>query len=133
VLAGLSRVDLQRDESKEVSMMTVTRWNLSLRSVLAAPILIGILFTGCARVASEPPQPRGFGEALHDAGITTSVKLSLAFEPGVSAMEVHVNTNRGVVTLSGEVSTEAERQLAAKVAEDAANVKEVVNDLRVRG
>jgi hyperosmotically inducible periplasmic protein len=114
-------------------MIHVTRWNRLLLSVLAAPFLIGILFTGCSRAASEPQQPRGFGQTLHDAGITASVKLSLAFEPGVSAMEVHVDTDRGVVRLSGEVGTEAERQLAAKVAEDAANVKEVVNDLRVRG
>ena len=114
-------------------MIPVTRWTRLLLSVLAAPLLIGILFTGCSPAASEPPPPRGFGEALHDAGITASVKLALAFEPGVSATQVHVDTDRGVVTLSGEVGTEAERQLAAKVAEDAANAKEVVNDLKVRG
>jgi len=37
------------------------------------------------------------------------------------------------VTLRGEVRSEAERQLAAKVAEDAAHVREVVNELRVNG
>ncbi len=114
-------------------MILVTRWNRLLLSVLAAPVLIGMFSTGCSRAASEPEQPRGVDQALHDAGITAAVKIALAFEPGVSATEINVDTDRGVVTLRGEVKTESERQLAAKVAEDAANLKEVVNELRVRG
>lgn len=109
------------------------RWNRQLLSVLAASILIGMFSTGCSRAASEPEQPRGVGQSLHDAGITASVKIALASEPGVSATAINVDTDRGVVTLRGEVETESERQLATKVAEDAANVKEVVNELRVRG
>ena len=70
---------------------------------------------------------------IDDATITASVKLALAFKPGVSAIGINVDTHRGVVTLRGEVGTEAERQLAAMVAEDCSNVRQVVNELRVRG
>jgi hyperosmotically inducible periplasmic protein len=48
-------------------------------------------------------------------------------------MDVNVDTNRGTLTLHGEVRTEAERQLAGKVAEDVSGVKNVVNELHVRG
>jgi len=61
------------------------------------------------------------------------VKIALVFEPGVAATEINVDTDRGVVTLRGEVGTEAERQLAVRVAEDVTNVREVVNELKVRG
>jgi hyperosmotically inducible periplasmic protein len=114
-------------------MIHVSRWNRLLLSVLAAPVLVGVFSTGCSRASSETEPPRGIGRTIEDAGITASVKLSLAFEPGVSAIGINVDTDRGVVTLRGEVRSEAERQLAAKVAEDAAHVREVVNELRVNG
>jgi len=114
-------------------MIHVSRWNRLLFSALAAPVLIVSLSTGCSRASSEKEQPRTVGQTLRDAGITASVKMSLAFEPGVSAIGINVDTDRGVVTLRGEVRNESERQLATKVAEDAAHVKEVVNELRVRG
>jgi osmotically-inducible protein OsmY len=114
-------------------MIHRTRWNRLWLSVVAVPFLIAIVLTGCSRASSETEQPRSVGQALKDAGITASVKMSLAFEPGVSAIWINVDTDRGVVTLRGEVRNEAERQLAAKVAEDSAHVKEVVNELRVRG
>jgi len=65
--------------------------------------------------------------------ITMSVKMSLAFERGVKASEIDVDTDRGTVTLKGEVGTQAERQLAVKVTEDVSGVKEVVNQIHVRG
>jgi len=76
------------------------------------------------------------GEAsisLDDAATTISVKLALAIEPGVSAQAVNVRTDHGAVTLMGEVGSEAERQLAAKIAEDVRGVKLVRNEIRVRG
>jgi osmotically-inducible protein OsmY len=51
---------------------------------------------------------------------------------GVSATEINVDTDRGVVTLRGQVETQAERQLAAMVARDVDGVKDVVNGITVR-
>jgi len=114
-------------------MNLVMRWNRILVGLLAMFAVVGIISWGCSRTPSQPEHPRTAGSAIHDAAITASVKISLAFEPGVAATEINVDTDGGVVTLRGEVGTEAERQLAVKVAEDAANVKEVVNELTVRG
>jgi osmotically-inducible protein OsmY len=74
-----------------------------------------------------------FGEAVHDSTLTASVKMSLAFERGVKASHITVHTDRGTVTLTGEVDSEAERQLAARLARQTEGVKDVVNHLEVRG
>ena len=76
---------------------------------------------------------KSFGEAVHDASTTATVKMALAFQRGVKGSHITVHTERGTVTLSGEVASEAERQLATRVARDADGVKDVVNRLQVRG
>ena len=88
-----------------------------------------------ARNGSEEPEEseKSFGEAVHDATLTASVKLALALERGVKASHITVHTDRGTVKLTGEVDSEAERQLAARVARDTEGVKDVVNRIQVRG
>ena len=107
--------------------------NCRLRSCFAALAILGLVSLGCSQSAPQPENARNSGGAIQDASITAAVKLSLAFEPGVAAIGVNVDTNGGVVTLRGEVGSESERQLATKVAEDVGGVTEVVNELRVRG
>lgn len=107
--------------------------NCRLKRCFTMLAIVGLVSLGCSHSTPPPENSRSAGSALHDASITAAVKLSLAFEPGVSAIGVNVDTNGGVVTLRGEVSNESERQLATKVAEDVSGVTEVVNDLTVRG
>lgn len=76
---------------------------------------------------------KSFGAAVDDATTTASIKLSLAFQRGVKASHIAVHTDRGTVTLTGEVDSQAERQLAARIARDTEGVKQVVNELMVRG
>jgi osmotically-inducible protein OsmY len=76
---------------------------------------------------------RSFGEAVHDASTSASIKLSLAFERGVKASHITIHTDRGTVTLTGDVDSEAERQLAARIARDTEGVRHVVNQIQVRG
>ena len=88
---------------------------------------------GCSHQASQLEDKRTLSTVIRDASITSSVKLSLAFERGVKATEINVDTDRGTVTLNGEVGSEAERQLALKVSEDISGVRKVVNRIQVRG
>ena len=76
---------------------------------------------------------KSFGDSVRDAETTASIKLSLAFQRGVKASHISVHTDQGTVTLSGEVDSQAERQLAARIAHDTDGVRRVVNDLEVRG
>lgn len=101
--------------------------------LFAALAITGMLTGGCGRTAQPPEDTRTAGDAMHDALTTASVKIALAVKPGVAATDIDVDTDRGVVTLRGEVGTEAERQLAIMVAEDIDSVTDVVNELKVRG
>ena len=107
--------------------------NGRLRGLFAAVAMTGMLAWGCAGTKQSDEASRTAGDAIQDATITASVKIALALKPGVAATEINVDTDRCVVTLRGEVGTEAERQLAVKVAEDIENVTDVVNELTVRG
>lgn len=66
-----------------------------------------------------------------DAGITTAVKSKLAADDTVKAYEVDVDTQNRVVTLSGDVDTEAQRAHAIMIARNTDGVTDVIDQLRV--
>lgn len=66
-----------------------------------------------------------------DAGITTAVKSKLAADDTVKAYKVDVDTHNKVVTLSGEVDTQAQRTHAVMIARNTDGVADVIDELRV--
>lgn len=72
------------------------------------------------------------GRFFTDAEITTAVKTKLAADSGVHAMDVHVDTDKGVVTLTGSVRSDAEKADAVRITNDTMGVKKVVNKLTVK-
>ena len=90
------------------------------RSAVVAT-LGGALLAGCSSMQPKKVQ-------FDDAAITASVNSAMAVDTGVAANQVGVTTNEGVVTLTGRVKTDAERQTAVKIARDTNGVKKV-NDL----
>lgn len=71
------------------------------------------------------------GEVITDAAITTAVKTKFLAEPGVSGLNINVDTTNGVVTLKGTVKTKAEADKAMMIARQSKGVKGVVNDLKI--
>lgn len=71
------------------------------------------------------------GCAETDAGITTSVKSKLAADDTVKAYQVDVDTADGVVTLSGDVETVAQKEHAVQLARSTDGVRDVIDQLRV--
>ena len=71
------------------------------------------------------------GEVLTDSAITTDLKAKYLAEPGVSGLDIHVDTTNGVVTLSGNVKTKAEMEKAMSIAHGTHGVKRVVNHLKM--
>lgn len=67
-----------------------------------------------------------------DPGITTAVKSKLAADDTVKAYRIDVDTKDRVVTLKGEVDTEAGRRRAVEVARATEGVRDVVDGLTVR-
>jgi osmotically-inducible protein OsmY len=70
-------------------------------------------------------------DAAADTWITTKVKMSLLAADRVDGLDVNVDTHEGVVTLFGEVDSEAKRQAAESETKKISGVKGVQNELRV--
>lgn len=68
-----------------------------------------------------------------DAAITTRVKANLAANQGLASFSIHVSTTNGIVTLSGQVDSDAARKLAAQVASKTEGVRVVVNEIAIKG
>jgi hyperosmotically inducible periplasmic protein len=65
-----------------------------------------------------------------DAWLTTKVKTMLLFHRNVSAM-TEVNTKDGIVTLQGEATSQAQKDLTTEYAKDVEGVKDVKNEMTV--
>jgi hyperosmotically inducible protein len=68
------------------------------------------------------------GDATSDTWITTKVKSALLAEDATPGMDIEVETNNGVVSLSGTVATKAEREMAIDKAKSVEGVREVSAD-----
>lgn len=72
------------------------------------------------------------GQAMTDAGITTKLKAKLLADDSTSGLKIHVETNNGVVTLTGDAKTVSEKARAEQVALATDGVNRVNNKLEVR-
>ena len=64
---------------------------------------------------------------MADGWITTKVKSTFMFSDNVDGSDISVNTDKGIVTLSGKVDSGAERALAIELAQNVRGVKSVVS------
>ena len=94
--------------------------------------LVGILFValtlGCASTANK----EGTGEYVDDTVITTKVKAAIFNEPTLKSAEINVETFKGVVQLSGFVTSPEAQNKAVVVARGVNGVKSVKNDMRLK-
>ena len=71
------------------------------------------------------------GEMIDDASITASVKSALLLQRSTSALHTKVDTKNGVVTLTGQAKSAAEKDLATKLVSDIKGVKNVKNEMTI--
>lgn len=67
----------------------------------------------------------GSSDVMSDTWITTKVKSSLLYSSNVSGSSIKVITEKGIVSLSGNVNSGAERALAIEIAQNVKGVKRV--------
>ena len=72
------------------------------------------------------------GAAVSDSVITTKVKADLFKEPELKAMAIHVETEKGVVMLSGFVDNKAEADKAVRLAKSVEGVASVKSAIKVK-
>jgi len=71
------------------------------------------------------------GCAQTDTGITSAVKGKLVADDLVKARQINVDTQDKVVTLTGEVRTEAEESRALEIARATDGVRDVIDQISV--
>ena len=71
------------------------------------------------------------GEAVREASLTTKIMAKFALDDLVKARSIDVTTDGSVVTLSGRVHSETERERAVRLARETEDVQRVVDRLRV--
>lgn len=85
-------------------------------------ILLALLLLLSAAAAA---QERSTGQVVDDALITTKIKGSFAADSRVSALAIDVDTTGGIVSLTGVVDSELERERAIRIAQGIEGVKGV--------
>jgi len=99
-------------------MKKLSRWmSLALAIVVVAPLI-----AGCGKT---------IGETIDDTTITTRVKTAILNDPAIGGLGIDVDTFRGVVTLSGGVKNQAERDQALALARRTSGVSDVKDSLQV--
>ena len=87
-----------------------------------------VSFVGCASTSKQ----ESTGQYMDDSVITTKVKAAIFNEPDLKSAEINVETFKGVVQLSGFVSSQAAVNKAVQVTRTVAGVKSVKNDMRIK-
>ena len=83
---------------------------------------------GCASTTKQ----EGTGEYVDDTVLTTKVKAAIFNEPSLQSAEINVETFKGVVQLSGFVSSQANIDKAVQVARSVPGVDSVKNAMRLK-
>ena len=102
--------------------------NIPRKLAALAGILFMALALGCASTAKQ----EGTGEYVDDTVITGKVKAAIFNEPTLKSAEINVETFKGIVQLSGFVSSAANENTAMQVARNVGGVKSVKNDMRLK-
>jgi hyperosmotically inducible protein len=91
--------------------------------------LAGIsLTTACSSTATR----QSTGEYIDDAAITAKVKSAFVSDDSVRALDVKVDTFRGVVQLSGFVDSAAQKSRAEQIARTTNGVRDVTNNIQLK-
>ena len=92
--------------------------HISLRAVCACGVLT-LAFAGCKSSAPD------------DAALTQNIQSALTSDTAIAGQPVQVAVQSGVATLSGSVSNDAQRTLAARDAAGVAGVSKVLNNIGI--
>lgn len=97
-----------------------------IATILFAASLLAV--AGCASTSKH----EGAGEYIDDSVITAKVKAEILNEPTLKSAEINVETFKGVVQLSGFVSSNANIDKAVAVTRSVKGVVSVKNDMRLK-
>ncbi|MCU9947852.1 BON domain-containing protein [Pseudomonas solani] len=105
------------------------KWTLAAVAATALSLpLAGTAFAAQPTMLAASETVNKAEEAVSDTWITSKVKSSFLADKNLSALDIKVETNKGVVSLSGVVASDAERDLAVTTAKTIKGVTAVSAD-----
>jgi osmotically-inducible protein OsmY len=72
------------------------------------------------------------GQAIDDASITTTIKGKYLVDDTLKGLQIDVDTEQGVVKLSGTVQSDTAKELATQIAQSVEGVVSVDNQLTIQ-
>ena len=117
----------QEDRAAEQAANAVHKGNQALKEITAKAKDGAEKAASAAREAAREAAP-----VISDATVTAKVKTALLADKDVSAMAIDVDTEGGIVTLSGRLPDATQATRAVEIARTIEGVKSVENRLTVQ-
>jgi hyperosmotically inducible periplasmic protein len=112
----------------DLVVWSVRRRRNGTSSRLGAVLIALVVVAGCSGSGNRPVE-----EAVTDATIVSAVRARLASDEELAPYGIGVTASGGVVTLTGRVEREAQRDRAGRLAEEVEGIESVRNLIRVGG
>lgn len=80
---------------------------------------------------SDNDARRGFKQSVANATLTARIKTELLVNSNTGGLSIDVDSNNGQVTLSGQVDSDQEKELAEQIAKNTSGTQSVENNLTV--
>jgi len=122
VVSGKVEESVQRDLAKEIA--------LGINGIERVDNRIEVASDQAIRRSTDGE--RHFGNRVSDATTTATVKSKLLWNRNTEGLAITVSTTGGTVTLEGEVDSDANRQLAERIAANTEGVTGVNNRLQIK-
>jgi osmotically-inducible protein OsmY len=132
--SNVSATSTKVDVSNGVVLLTGTVDNAAQKDLTEAYAkdVAGVTSVTNDLVVKDNASNPTMSESIDDASITSQVKYELLDHKSTSAIKTKVTTKDGVVMISGDASSDAEKDLVSKLANSVRGVRSVENNMTVR-
>jgi hyperosmotically inducible periplasmic protein len=113
-------------------MHDTTRGPVRTSAVALLALACATVLAACGSTGGVPASEARAAAIVDDTAVTSRVKAALVDDPLTQAHRIDVETQRGIVQLSGFVDTAEQKERATAVARGIAGVRDVNNELELR-
>lgn len=119
------KVTLSGDAESEEAKMRATTMAENTRGVVSVDNRLVVDSTKSARAVAKNDSERNNSTDVSDGWITTKVTSTFMYSANVESDKIEVSTDKGIVTLTGKVDSDSEREEAIELAGNIRGVKSV--------
>ena len=124
-LGGTVESDIDRDLAVEIAR------SIDGITDVKSKLVVDMKSAKAASTSEQAAPNRTLRERVLNATLTARVKTRLLFNNNTEGLGINVDSKAGVVTLSGSVDSDQERELAAKIAGNTTGALKVIDNLVV--